>query len=186
MGMYNIGDVIKQTRKNLVLTQEELCDGICSVETLSRIENGKQIPSKSTFQALMERMGKDGERYIPLVHSDEMNTIKEWNRLNSLLEKRKYYELDGALTDFEIYIDMEDSVNRQFIIRARALNDYFLHRIDEKEKRMRLIEAVRCTILTLMGKIYQTEFLVNVKEDCFAILQFLMRKKSNLIKQSIY
>lgn len=186
MGMYNIGDVIKQTRKNLVLTQEELCDGICSVETLSRIENGKQIPSKSTFQALMERMGKDGERYIPLVHSDEMNTIKEWNRLNSLLEKRKYYELDSALTDFEIYIDMEDSVNRQFIIRARALNDYFLHRINEKEKRMRLIEAVRCTIPHFDGENIPDGILVNVKEDCFVILQFLMRKKSNLIKQSIY
>ena len=40
-----IGWIIKQTREEIGLTQEQLCEGICTPATLSRIENGKQAPS---------------------------------------------------------------------------------------------------------------------------------------------
>ena len=39
MANYKAGDVIRLTRNAVGMTQEELSDGICSVETLSRIEN---------------------------------------------------------------------------------------------------------------------------------------------------
>ena len=34
MGIYAVGEVIRRNRENIGMTQEELCDGICSVETL--------------------------------------------------------------------------------------------------------------------------------------------------------
>lgn len=40
MANYRAGDVIRMTRNAVGITQEDLSDGICSVETLSRIENG--------------------------------------------------------------------------------------------------------------------------------------------------
>lgn len=66
MGNYLIGQVIKRTRESLGLTQQELCEGICGLETISRIETGKQIPNRANFQALMERMG-NAERSIFLL-----------------------------------------------------------------------------------------------------------------------
>lgn len=47
MNCIYIGAFIKQRRKELKLTQEQVCSGICDPVTLSRIENGKQTPSKS-------------------------------------------------------------------------------------------------------------------------------------------
>ena len=47
MNCIYIGTFIKQRRKELKLTQEQVCSGICDPVTLSRIENGKQTPSKS-------------------------------------------------------------------------------------------------------------------------------------------
>ena len=41
MANYRAGDVIRLTRQAVGMTQEMLCENICSVETLSRIENGK-------------------------------------------------------------------------------------------------------------------------------------------------
>jgi transcriptional regulator with XRE-family HTH domain len=38
MANYRVGDVIRLTRKAAGITQEQLSDGICSVETLFRIE----------------------------------------------------------------------------------------------------------------------------------------------------
>ncbi|NLL72429.1 MAG: helix-turn-helix transcriptional regulator, partial [Clostridiales bacterium] len=62
MGRYRLGDIIRMTRKSLSITQDQLSEGICSVETLSRVESGKQNPSKDVYELLMERMGRIRER----------------------------------------------------------------------------------------------------------------------------
>ena len=62
MSNYNAGDMIKLTREAMGITQEELCDTICSVQTLSKIENGKVKVKKATYQQLMEKMGRNGAK----------------------------------------------------------------------------------------------------------------------------
>ena len=53
-----LGEYIKQRRLDLGLTQEQLCDGICEPVTLSRLENGKQTPSRNRINALLQRLGR--------------------------------------------------------------------------------------------------------------------------------
>lgn len=48
-----IGEVIRNRRKELRLTQEMVCSGICEPMTLSRIENGKQSPSYNRVKAIL-------------------------------------------------------------------------------------------------------------------------------------
>jgi len=52
-----LGDVIRELRKAKKLTQEELAEGICSSVSLSRIENGIQMPSGQTLERLLQRLG---------------------------------------------------------------------------------------------------------------------------------
>ena len=60
MQNFLLGEYIRQRRLELGLTQEEVCDGICEPITLSRIENGKQTPSRArimqSFNDLICRM----------------------------------------------------------------------------------------------------------------------------------
>ena len=56
MGNYNVGDMIRLSRIAKKMTQEELSEGVCSVETLSRIENGKHKVKSDTYRQLMEKM----------------------------------------------------------------------------------------------------------------------------------
>ncbi len=67
MEYIDIGNIIKQRRKELHITQEELCEGICEPVTISRIENGKQIPSTNTLKAILERLDLPDETLISLV-----------------------------------------------------------------------------------------------------------------------
>ena len=50
MGNYNVGDMIRLSRIAKKMTQEELSEGVCSVETLSRIENGKHKVKSDTYR----------------------------------------------------------------------------------------------------------------------------------------
>ena len=57
MSLYLFGPLIKQRREELGYTQEDLADGICSVPTLSRIENGERLPNKRHSEMLLQRLG---------------------------------------------------------------------------------------------------------------------------------
>ena len=57
MAVRNAGKIIREARLKAGLTQEQMSDDICSVLTLSRIENNSAGVSPSLFQALMSRAG---------------------------------------------------------------------------------------------------------------------------------
>lgn len=58
MKQESFGELIYRLRKAKKMTQEELCGDICSASTISKIENGSQVPNRQTFQKLMERLGQ--------------------------------------------------------------------------------------------------------------------------------
>jgi len=58
-----IGSVVRKCRIGKGITQETLCEGVCSISTLSRIENGDQYPSRKVFTLLVEKMGEEGILY---------------------------------------------------------------------------------------------------------------------------
>lgn len=57
----SLGEIIRSLRKQAGLSQEELADGICSPVSISRIENGTQMPSGNVLDETMEaiRMGEE-------------------------------------------------------------------------------------------------------------------------------
>jgi len=62
---------MKQRRLELGLTQEELCEGICEPITISRMENGRQTPSRNRINALLQRLGLPDDRYFALLSKRE-------------------------------------------------------------------------------------------------------------------
>lgn len=148
MGIYQVGEVIRRAREAAGISQEMLSDGICSPETLSRIENGKNVPNRANFQALMERLGKCGEKYMPFIRGGEIDDLVEVKRLEMLIVNRRYEEAEEALDMFERQIDVDDNVNRQFVIRMRAIVKSELNKMNAKDERKILTQALRCTIPT--------------------------------------
>ncbi len=63
MAVYAIGRTIRAAREKAGLSQQALCEGICSLPTLSKIENGVQNPSRKTLQYISERLGIDLELF---------------------------------------------------------------------------------------------------------------------------
>lgn len=146
MGVYIVGEVIRCTRESLGISCKELCDGICAIETLYRIENGQRAPNRTNFRALMERMGKSGEKYLPFIRGDELDIMEKGKELDLLLTSRKFEELNKKLVYLKYHISLEDNVNRQFILRLQALVNYEMGKINEGEKRAMLVEALLYTV----------------------------------------
>ncbi len=122
MSVRNAGKTIREARIKAGLTQEQLSEGICSVLSLSRIENGSAGVSPVTFQALMAHAGVPCEVY-PIFASrtdfdcfytlnrarfyldswqlsqayEELNKLEEWNFADNKLYYQEYLYLNGQI-----------------------------------------------------------------------------------------
>ncbi|WP_088012241.1 helix-turn-helix domain-containing protein [Gottfriedia acidiceleris] len=97
------GMMIFHHRKKLGWTQEKLCEGICSVSHLSKIENGTKEAGIETIELLLKKMR---------VEIDENDIIDEvtgqLKRLWNSIERADY---DSSKMLFEELIGKEESVN---------------------------------------------------------------------------
>ncbi|MCI8528540.1 MAG: transcriptional regulator [Lachnospiraceae bacterium] len=73
MGIRSAKDAIREARQKAGLTQENLSEGVCSMQSLSRIETGTAGISPATFQALMERAGAPCERFPVFASRDDFD-----------------------------------------------------------------------------------------------------------------
>lgn len=71
MGTNTLGEIIYDLRKKAGLTQEALAEGICSPISVSRIENGNQMPSGKVLEKLLERLGTGTYQLCSVYYENE-------------------------------------------------------------------------------------------------------------------
>ena len=122
MGLYPIGGLLRRYRTEHNISQQELCDGICSVPTLSRIENGERLPTKANFDALMQRMGYSGEACDIYCCEQEYEIHEIKYQLREVILKNEYEVADGLLKKLVLFPESKtENVHKQFVLYMSAL-----------------------------------------------------------------
>ena len=145
MGRYRLGDIISMTRKSLSITQEQLCNGICSAETLSRIETGRQNPSKDTYEQLMERMGRVRERSYSMLSISGFKVLEKKKLYDDCIVTFDFLGAEKILKELKKIIG-NTNMDRQFMISAENLVSRCLKRINSEEFLEGLEKAILLTI----------------------------------------
>ncbi len=97
MAVYNIGQYIKLKREQLGITQAALCEGLCTQATLSRIENGEQIPQGDTMLSLLQRLGESYLSIDSLMSQSDLEKIKATREIRRLCNQGRYKEAQKLL-----------------------------------------------------------------------------------------
>ena len=115
--IYDLNQVIKDRRKMLGLSQEELAFDICDTSTLSRIEQKGLYLQKDTRKKLLQKVNMSGERYdyeiISNDYSDYLTRKQIGNALNQgdaktssqLLPILQKHAFKGLITNQQ-YLDL--------------------------------------------------------------------------------
>lgn len=86
MPLFNANLLIKELRKAQGITQEKLAEGICSRQTITKIESGERKPDWITFKNIMLRLGVNTEKYFNDVASeDEIYSLQKFNESNNYI-----------------------------------------------------------------------------------------------------
>lgn len=100
MVYYRLGDVIKELRNRLHMTQEELAAGICSVSSVAKIEAGSQMPSGRVAEALLRRLRDSGCFFTGFGEAKELLELRDWAHI---LERAKDHRAGCSLFEEQLY-----------------------------------------------------------------------------------
>ena len=156
MEIVYLGAYIKQKREELGLTQAQLCEGICEPMTLSRMENGKQTPSRIRINALLQRLGLPDDRYFALLPKNELeieNLLQEIGRYALRFcrapetdRPRIRAEALEKIAALEAAAEPDDRVTRQEALGFRASIGKPEGPYTLEERLELLMEAIRLTV----------------------------------------
>lgn len=117
----SLGEIIRSLRKKACLSQEELADGICSPVSVSRIENGTQMPSGTVLEALLARLGTSTYQLCDIYYRSEkqMAFEQEAEAVNQAIAEGRTDEAKERLAHLADGAG-EDRLNRQYFLMLDA------------------------------------------------------------------
>lgn len=159
-------ELLKDLRKAREVSQEALCVGICSQETLSRIEKGKRSPNKKRLYQMLKRLGMERENYYGFIEADDYGLYEKVRQYNRCYPTYNYEKARKLLDEIESGIDMAIPVNRQFIGAGRIGGQIVKGELTREQANQRLQELLWLTMPPVSsGKLvyripFRTEYLI--------------------------
>lgn len=150
-----IGEVVRERRIELGLTQAKLGEGICEAITISRLERNEQTPARNTVIAILQRLGLPDDRYYAVITGKEAQIDKLCNEIISYnimfgksFGEEKNRIREKAITSFselEKIISKDDAITRRLIARSKVVIGKEDGEYSASEKIVLLEEAIRIT-----------------------------------------
>lgn len=145
MSNYRAGDIIRMTREYIGMSREELSEGICSPQTLYRLENGITRIKKDLYARLMAKMERIPEKNYAVCVGKDMELLEERELLEKAMRDYDYEKADKYLKKLKEKAD-KNLITRQYVMKAEALLDYYCKRIDEEILIKRLEDSIGLTV----------------------------------------
>ena len=117
----SLGDLIGKLRVKAGLSQRELCQGVCNVPTMCKIENGKTNTNVYNLEIFMQRLGRDINLYINTFLSKKEFELKQMrDEINVLLSEDRWEKAEILLKEIKDEKKFARGINIQFIKMAEA------------------------------------------------------------------
>lgn len=116
-----INDVIRIRRQMLEMTPSELCDGICDIRTLRRLERRETIPQRAIVEGLFARLGLPEELTRTELITDDPEAKRLMEQERGLVNKKQWEQATELLDQLEARVSMDIPSNRQTLMREHLL-----------------------------------------------------------------
>lgn len=116
----SLGEIIRSLRKQANLSQEELAEGICSTVSISRIENGMQMPSSTVLEAILSKLGAGTYQICDIYYKSERQLAFEENA-EHVMKLISSGHIEEAKNQLALLSNIsEDDLNTQYTLLIDA------------------------------------------------------------------
>lgn len=144
--IFSMKDVLRIRREMLGLTQEQLCEGICSVKSLRRAEKGQTDMQRETLKKLLNRLGLSGQMQWSRLITSDREVIRMAEELADYINDRKFSVASKQLESLKSRIDLDIPQNKQYFLEKQALLAFEQGKVKKEEFVKMEKEALECTL----------------------------------------
>lgn len=121
MKINTLGQFLQFYREKYTFQQDKVCSGICSLATLSRVENGSKIVDSLVAESLLGRIGKEVLQFELLLNDSDYHLWTTRQEIQKLMNSENYCEAEKLLTEYRKEMPQKGSVHEQFCLYHEAL-----------------------------------------------------------------
>lgn len=129
-----LDEVLCQNRQYQGYSQEELSEGICTPETLSRIETARRAPNTGTFQALAAKLHLREDYYYSEIETDDLALLDQEWQMDKLIMNRQWGQVEKMLQEMTEKLDLSYGCNRQYIEKVKYTIDCNVGRLPVEQQ----------------------------------------------------
>ena len=144
--IFSMKDVLRTRRAMFGLTQEQLCEGICSVKSLRRAEKGQTDMQRETLKKLLNRLGLSGQMQWSRLITSDREVIRMAEELADYINDRKFSMASKQLESMKSRIDLDIPQNKQYFLEKQALLEFEQGKVTREEFVKMEKEALECTL----------------------------------------
>lgn len=144
--IFSMKDVLRIRREMLGLTQEQLCEGICSVKSLRRAEKGQTDMQRETLKKVLNRLGLSGQMQWSRLITSDREAIRMAEELADYINDRKFSMASKQLESMKSRIDLDIPQNKQYFLEKQALLEFEQGKVTREEFVKMEKEALECTL----------------------------------------
>lgn len=144
MEQNTLGIMLSYYREKYKLSMEQVCDGICSVAALHRIEKGSREVDSLVGERLLGRIGKEANQFELMLGDEDYACWQVRKQILGAMKQKNYDEAKKAIAVYRKTSAGLPEVHKQFYLYYEGIIATAAK--DEKEKILDLFsEAFYCT-----------------------------------------
>ena len=160
-----IGLYLHAIREAKEYTMEEVCNGICSVSTLFRIEIGERVVDYIMIEALLDRMKVAKSEYEFVLDEEDYQEYIKRDEIKTLIMQKEYTLAEKKIAAYEKKHGKKE-LHRQFLSMQKG---YLMQKINPEAKEN--IKELFLDAISITAPDYETIFenrgiLSNIELSC--------------------
>ena len=183
--IYLISEVIQRTRKAKMLSQEKLSEGICTPETLSRAENGRQSLNPRNFHAIMKKLESEQDYYNIDLDTTDYYVLSKRKELAKAVFQRKWSIALKLIEEIKKKVDMSKPSNYKTLKMEEDCALYYMKKLSKEEFQKSCEELLGCKKEGWRDKNFWKQFLT--KERTILLVRIAaMFESNNCLEEASY
>lgn len=159
--IFALSDVLRIRREMFGLTQEQLCEGICSVKSLRRAEKGQTDMQRETLKKILNRLRLSGQMQWSRLITSDRKVIRTEEKLGDYINDQDFATAYQQLGNLKLQVSLDIPQNKQYFLEKQALLEFEQGKVKREEFVKMEKEALECTLrvenLLQQKRVYLTE-----------------------------
>ena len=116
MKQNTLGTILSFYRKKYEFLQQQICDGICSLATLSRIEKGINEMDSLVSESLLGRIGKEVTRFEIILNDEDYELWQMREDIKKFIQDGENEKAEALLEVYKKQTVENHPVHKQFYL----------------------------------------------------------------------